>query len=156
MTCFKTNTRTNCVAPKSIELAASNGNLSLSNPSYAIAMDAMKQYERWVSCMLMPIAFQWVWEHHDEVYREIDPALRDDIGEVTRQAFRLVRGLEAYRASAVEYEELEAGKEFDPALINPIWTRTLKTLREDLERTFEADSRLLDETRCATLAGLAK
>jgi len=69
----------------------------------------------------MPIAFQWIEEHKNEVYAHVEDHLKDDVGVVIAAAFQLIKGLGAYQKGLVKYEEYER------AVKDGTWDPTIST-----------------------------
>jgi hypothetical protein len=101
------------------------------HPSFTLALQGLSDYERWVSSAVLPIAFAWIEDHKDEVYKKIRYEHRDDVAVVIAAAFELVQKTPAYiRGLQIR----EAGN--DPEKIkviclnlgdllverNPVWT----------------------------------
>jgi hypothetical protein len=120
------------------------------HPSLIAGVEALDAYHAWVSRVVLPIAFQWIAEHHDEVYRKIsDEKLWDDVGVVIAAAFELVRETEAYKEGVKQYEaykkDLESGK-LDSTNLNPVWTRITREVRKATHGIFQAEKKHLDDT----------
>src|SRR6185437_13395362 len=70
------------------------------HPSLKTALDSLQSYDCWVARVVMPIAFQWIEEHKDEVYKLVPTKpkdLTDDIGVVIAAAFTLVEQTPCYK-----------------------------------------------------------
>ena len=119
------------------------------HPSWTAGMEGLNAYNKWVSEVVLPIAFQWIEEHKTEVYASVAEENRDDVGVVIASAFELVKALPSYanglRVSREIELELEEGR-FDPAGINPVWTGIAQKIREGTERVFEDESDVLRGT----------
>jgi hypothetical protein len=126
--------------------------------SYALALEALDDYCHWVSEAVLPIAFAWIEDNYDDVYRHIPPEYRDDVAVVIAAAFQLVQKLPVYKRG------LEIGKDIhteqqltlpcvDPAHpdyvdvpINPVWTHITKENTSRVRNDWEGYRRLLDGT----------
>lgn len=118
------------------------------HPSWIGGMEALNAYGDWVSCFVMPVAFQWIEEHKPEVYASIPDELRDDVGVVIAAAFKLVKELPAYKRGlerSAAYEAALADGTFDPSTTNPVWTGIVKKVRTSTEEAFAEQSSLLGD-----------
>ena len=101
------------------------------HPAWSTGMQFLEAYHHWVEDIVMPIAFQWIYEHYDYIYQENpegwgkaklelpdylqDPNLKvsrensDDVGVVIARAFAIVRELDAYKIALEKFEN-----EFEP------------------------------------------
>jgi hypothetical protein len=107
-------------------------------------MEALNAYGDWVSSVVMPIAFQWVEEHKDEVYATVPEELRDDV--VLAAAFRLVQELPVYKSGlrkSAEYDAAVADGTFDPSTTNPVWTGIVRKVRAETDEAFAEQASLL-------------
>ena len=118
-------------------------------PDYAqhwglsVAVEGLAAYQHWVSCMVLPIVFQWVDEHKEEVYGRVPRDLRDDIDTVIRAAFEIIREKKAYEEGRKELEEFKAmmaSDKLDTSKINPSWTRITANLREEMKEALKHES----------------
>lgn len=119
------------------------------HPSWMAGMQALKDYNRWVERVVLPIAFQWIEEHKPEVYASVPEELTDDVGVVIAAAFRLVRELPAYQEGLKRCERYEAelreGK-LDHSKLNPVWTGITKKIRACTKEAFTEQSSRLGDT----------
>jgi hypothetical protein len=119
------------------------------HPSWISGIEALNAYNHWVSEVVMPIAFQWIEEHHDEVYASVAKENFADVGVVIAAAYELVKQLSSYKNGMKESKKyqaaLEAGK-FDTAKINPVWTGIVKKVRAATEESYEAQAGVLKDT----------
>lgn len=120
------------------------------HPSWKIAMCSLDAYNHWVSEVVVPIAFEWIEEHKQEVYANIPEEYKDDVGVVMAAAFELVRKGANY-ARGVEYgrqihEEQKSGA-FDSTQFNPVWTAIAKQIHHDVEQAFAKYNNLLKPSR---------
>ena len=112
------------------------------HPSYIAGIEGIEAYGRWVSEVVMPIAFQWIEENKDEVYDGIpNEDLHDDVGVVIASAFELVKTLSSYQnglTKAKDFEDAVANGTWDPVAkkINPLWAGIAKEVRDGTARTF--------------------
>jgi hypothetical protein len=111
-------------------------------------MEGLNAYHHWVNSVVLPIAFQWIEEHKPEVYADVPEEMRDDIGVAIAAAFKLVKELSAYKTGTERRAAYMASGEvtWDPATINPVWTRITKKVRAQTEETFAEETPLLGET----------
>jgi hypothetical protein len=71
----------------------------------------------WINSVVLPVAFQWIEEHKEDVYRNMSPKNTDDIGVVMEAAFKPVQQLPAYKvgqAKSAAYEAAIAAGTWDP------------------------------------------
>lgn len=119
------------------------------HPSWTAGLEALEDYNRWVSEVVLPIAFQWIEEHKPDVYATVPQELADDVGVVVASAFALVKLLPAYQQGldkCREYEEALAGGTFDASKINPVWTGIAQKIRADTKEAFAKQSSVLGDT----------
>jgi hypothetical protein len=120
-----------------------------SHPSWIAGIEALNSYNLWVSEVLMPLAFQWIEEHHDEVYANVAPEHKADVGVVTAAAFELLKELPSYKRWMAAFENYQAAVDagtWDPTEINPVWTRITKDVRKKTEESFAAEKKHLKDT----------
>ena len=111
-------------------------------------MEALNAYGDWVSSFVLPIAFQWIEEHKEEVYATVPEELRDDVGVVIAAAFKLVKELPLYREGLERGAALAAGVAsgtYDTSKINPVWTGIVRKVRVDTEEAFAEQASLLGD-----------
>jgi hypothetical protein len=116
------------------------------HPSWTAGIDALNTYSDWVSAVVLPIAFQWIEEHKEEVYKTVPDELRDDVGVVIASAFKLIQELPAYKnglKKKADYEAAAANELEGPAKINPVWAGIAKKIRTCTEKAFEEQSSVL-------------
>ncbi len=119
------------------------------HPSLLTGLAGLEAYNRWVSEVLMPIVYQWIDEHKDEVYKSVPEKYKDDVGVVVAAAFGIVEALPGYQKGlqkAQEYEEEVKKGEWDSSTINPLWAGIAKKIREGTKRSFEEDAEYLKDT----------
>jgi hypothetical protein len=119
------------------------------HPSWIAGMEALNAYGDWVSSFVMPIAFQWIEEHKEEVYATVPEEFRDDVGVVIAAAFRLVKELPVYKnglEKSAKYEAAVASGTFDPSKTNPVWTGIVEKVRNETEEAFAEQASLLGDT----------
>lgn len=118
------------------------------HPSWIAGMEALNAYGDWVSSFVLPITFQWIEEHKEEVYATVPEELKDDVGVVIAAAFRLVKELPVYKnglEKSVEYEAAVADGTFDSSKTNPVWTGIVKKVRTCTEEAFAKEASLLGD-----------
>jgi hypothetical protein len=118
------------------------------HPSFTAASDAFNAYERWVSRVVLPIAFQWIEEHKREVYRGIPKRMRDDIGVVIAAAFEKLQKRPYYRKGLTACANFKSGKLKHAGPINPVWGRISQKVMNDTHSVFRAETKLLKNTIC--------
>lgn len=109
------------------------------NPLWKLAMESLQGYDNWATGIVLPIAFQWIEEHKDEVYSTVPEELRDDIGVVISAAFELVRQMPYYRKGVEmgkEFEREEAMGTLDTSKYNPVWTAISTRIQKEVEIAF--------------------
>lgn len=119
------------------------------HPSWTAGMEALEDYSRWVSEIVLPVAFQWIEEHKAEVYATVPDELKDDVGVVMAAAFKLVKELPAYQRGAEQASAYEAARNegtLESGKINPVWTGIAKSIRSKTKEAFAEHSSLLGET----------
>jgi len=134
----KTGCRLQCEPP----IAPINSVYAISeqHPLFFAAIEDLMIYERWVSRVVLPIAFQWIEEHKNDVYDGISEDAYDDIGVVVAAAFEIVKTLPAY----TEGQRVV----LDPTKSNKIWTSISQVIHDGTREAFEEQSCLLKETTC--------
>jgi hypothetical protein len=118
------------------------------HPSWIAGMEALNAYGDWVSSFVLPIAFQWIEEHKEEVYATVPEELRDDIGVVIAAAFKLVKELPLYKTGLERGAEVAAEVArgtFDTSKINPVWTGLVRKVRAETEEAFAEQAPLLGD-----------
>ena len=119
------------------------------HPSWIAGMEALKDYDHWVSTVVLPIAFQWIEEHKPAVYATVPEGLKDDVGVVIAAAFKLVKESPAYKKGLEQSEAYEAALEdgtWDPSKTNPVWTGIVEKVRAETKEAFAEQSSLLGDT----------
>lgn len=119
------------------------------HPSYVSAIESLDAYNLWVCEIVLPIAFQWIEEHKDEVYASIADTEKDDVGVVIAAAFEIIKNLSAYQNGlneSVKYEEKLANDTFNPTQTNPVWSEITKELRNSSFSIFAKRSPQLKST----------
>ncbi len=97
------------------------------------AVEGLAAYQHWVSCMVLPIVFEWIEERHDAFYAQIPPDLHDDIDTVVKVAFEMIR--EKYEKRQWDPDQLKskiASGEIDSKQINRTWTDISAHLRHEM------------------------
>lgn len=116
------------------------------HPSLTAGMEALTAYHDWVSGLVLPIAFQWIEEHKEEVYASVAEEHRDDVGVVIAAAFKLIKELPVYKSGLerrAEHEANAASATFDPSTINPVWAGVAGKVRACTEEAFAEQASLL-------------
>jgi len=120
------------------------------HPSWIAGMEALNAYGDWVSSFVLPIAFQWIEEHKQEVYASVPEDLNDDIGVVIAAAFKLIKELPAYQSGlqkSAAYEAEVASGTFDSSKTNPVWTGIVKKVRTGTKEAFAEQASLLGDVK---------
>jgi len=129
------------------------------HPSLKTALDSLQSYDCWVARVVMPIAFQWIEEHKDEVYKLVPTKpkdLTDDIGVVIAAAFTLVEQTPCYKEERslwhTLYEQQHARELVAPlclatgAEVNPIWRDIAEDIQEAIRKAFLKHKKVLRDT----------
>jgi hypothetical protein len=119
------------------------------HPSLIAGVEALDAYQKWVSSIVMPIAFAWIDQHYDEVYANIPPELKDDVGVVIAAAFELVKQTPKYQKGVEgfkKYKEDRKSGNLNTKDLNPIWTRITREVRKATQGIFQAEKKHLDDT----------
>ncbi|MFV0262674.1 MAG: hypothetical protein ACK5JN_09585 [Kluyvera sp.] len=119
------------------------------HPSYVSAIESLDAYNLWVCEVVLPIAFQWIEEHKDEVYASISESEKDDVGVVIASAFEIIKNLSGYQNGIKElsaYEKDLANDTFNPVKTNPVWSEISKELRNSSASIFAKRSPQLKST----------
>jgi len=106
------------------------------HPSLYAAIEDLVIYERWVSEVVLRIAFRWIDENKEKVYAEVPEDLKDDIGVVINAAFK-----------AVMKETRIAGDGIRRPF-NPTWVRIIEGLQKARYEVFAREGQPLEETAC--------
>ena len=119
------------------------------HPSWKIAMDSLDAYSHWVSEIVVPIAFEWIEEHKQEVYDAIPKELHEDVGVVISAAFELVKKSPTY-ARGLKYgkqiKQEQANGQFDSKQFNPVWTAITARIEKDVREAFTKYKNVLPNT----------
>jgi len=137
---IKTNCRLLCETP----IAPMNRVYEMwgQHPLFNAAMEDLMIYERWVTRVVLPIAFQWIEEHKPEVYCNVPEEGYDDVGVVIAAAFEIVKTLPAY------LEGQKVSGDISPAKCNRIWAPISQKIHDETRNAFNTHSDLLKETTC--------
>jgi hypothetical protein len=113
------------------------------HPALKLAFDCLNAYNYWVSQRVIPIAFQWIDEHHDEVYGQIPLEKHDDVGAVIASAFEIMRNNDKYNAKYKEGLDLAMQIEngdIEPSECNcnPMWAEVGSELQDHLAEALES------------------
>jgi hypothetical protein len=130
--------KTKCSYPLNdpLEALKATQHMWAQHPSLLAAMEDLMLYERWVSRVVLPIAFQWIEEHKLEVYKDVADDLKDDVGVVIAAAFDIVKTLPAEGDGIASRE------------CNPVWSRIAQRIHDETRGAFAAEWKLLRETTC--------
>ncbi|UWZ85691.1 hypothetical protein [Occallatibacter riparius] len=116
------------------------------HPALKTAFDCLNIYAYWVSQRVIPIAFQWISEHEDEILEGFTEAQRADVGVVIEAAFELIRNDPRYNAKYLKGLDnakfIAAQKEqniFDPTRYNPAWTMVSRGIEDHVKTAFTTD-----------------
>jgi hypothetical protein len=113
-------------------------------------MCSLDTYNHWVSEVVVPIAFEWIEEHKQEVYANIPEEFQEDVGVVMSAAFELVSKGANY-ARGTEYgrqiEEEKKSGSLDSTQFNPVWTAIAKQIHHDVEQAFAKYKNVLKHSR---------
>lgn len=118
------------------------------HPALKLSLDCLEGYDRWVSEVVLPIAFQWIYENKDTVYKHVRPNLKDDVGAVIAGAFELVKEMDYYkegRALGKEIEEKRKKHQMDTREFNPHWTAIADEAHDAIRKIFEKHESHLKE-----------
>jgi hypothetical protein len=119
------------------------------HPSWIAGIEGLDAYNRWVSEVVIPIVFQWIEEHKEDVYKGVPKELKDDVGVVIASAFEIVKTLPSYRNGVTKAEEFDKELEnetLDLKTINPVWTHITRRVKEDTKRVFDEKQGVLKDT----------
>lgn len=119
------------------------------HPSWINGIEALNAYNLWVCEVMMPVAFQWIEDHHDEVYDRVPEEHRADVGVVMAVAFDIVKQLPSYQRWMGAYEKFKDevdSESFNPAETNPVWTRIVQRVRRNTEEAFAHEAKYLKDT----------
>jgi hypothetical protein len=119
------------------------------HPSWITGIEALDSYNCWVSEVVMPIVFQWILEHKEEVYKGVPPGKEDDVGVVIASAFEIVKTMESYKKGVKKAEEFDEERKrgaVDLNTINPVWTDITRKIKEDTKRIFDDNQGVLKDT----------
>lgn len=111
-------------------------------------MEALSAYGDWVNSFVLPIAFQWIEEHKEEVYASVPEEFRDDVGVVIAAAFKLVKELPLYKTGLERGAALAEGVAsgtVDTSKLNPVWTGIVRKVRAETEEAFAEQASLLGD-----------
>lgn len=118
------------------------------HPSWIAGMEALNAYGDWVSSVVLPVAFQWIDEHREEVYATVPEGLRDDVGVVLAAAFKLVKNMPAYQRGVEKGAAYRAAvANGDSSSINPVWTGIVKKVRTETLAAFAEQASLLGDEK---------
>ncbi|MGD0737875.1 MAG: hypothetical protein ABR976_22305 [Terracidiphilus sp.] len=118
------------------------------HPSWIAGMEALSAYSNWVDSVVLPIAFQWIEEHKEEVYATVSEDVKDDVGVAIAAAFKLIKELSAYKnglEKSAHYEAAVAQGTWDSSKTNPVWTGIAKKIRTGTEAAFAEQATLLGD-----------
>jgi hypothetical protein len=110
--------------------------ISDQHPSLYAAIEELMIYERWVSEVVLRIAFRWIDENKDKVYNGIPYELKDDIGVVINAAFNAV----------MNETPIEGDKQV--RAFNPTWVEITKALQKARNDVFADQGQRVKDTSC--------
>ncbi len=119
------------------------------HPSFIAGIEALNAYHFWVAEVVLPIAFQWIYENKPKVYKGIPKELYGDVGVVIAAAFQVIKDLPEYKNGMVAFEDYKkalADGTWDTSKINPVWSGIVKKVRKATKKTFDAESASLKDT----------
>lgn len=119
------------------------------HPSWIAGIESLNAYNFWVCEIMMPVAFQWIEEHHDDVYAHVADENKGDVGVVMAAAFDLVKQLPSYQKWTRAYEKFEEAVSegtLPTAEFNPVWTKIVKQVRKSTEEAYAAEADVLKDT----------
>ena len=122
------------------------------HPALNLGLEGIVAYVNWVNRMVLPIVFQYVEDHHEEVYKTIPDFLENDIGTIVDKAFEYVKNQDAYKEGQIElakYQAKVAAGTWDPKNVNPTWSAASKGLREGMRSALAAESIPLELAKSA-------
>ena len=93
-------------------------------------------YERWVSEVVLRVAFRWIDENKEKVYPGIPEDLKDDIGVVINAAFKAV----------MKEQQIKGDGILRP--FNPTWVKITEGLQKARREVFKTEGKLIEETAC--------
>jgi hypothetical protein len=149
---IKTNCRYLCEGSRPITTPPTTEDWA-QHPALNMAMDGIAMYANWVSRVVMPIVFDWVDDHTQEMREKMGvrstDLLPDDVDAVVKAAFEIVKGKRAYAEGRVAFEQFQlaiASRTWTSTNINPKWTRISERMREEIRETLIEESRPLAGT----------
>ena len=104
------------------------------HPSLYAAIEELMIYERWVSRVVLPIAFRWIDENKEEVYAGIKYEYKDDIGVVINAAFNAVM-----KKTPIEGDHKTRA-------FNPTWVEMIRSLEEARSAVLTTEGNPVDGT----------
>ena len=127
------------------------------HPALKIALDCLNIYDHWVAQRVIPIAMQWIEEHHEEVYLRIPQEKRDDVGAVIAAAFELMRTTKDYNAKYNEglvlADRIKKGEVIpSKSNCNPMWAGVATGLHDHIANVFEQHEAVLRDMVSQTSA----
>ena len=109
------------------------------HPSLYAAIEELMIYERWVSEVVLRIAFRWIDENTPKVYNGIPDDLKDDIGVVINAAFNAVMKEPPIPGDGILRE------------FNPTWVNITEGLQKARWDVFAAKGKLVEDTACVPI-----
>ena len=100
--------------------------ISAQHPSLYTAMEHLMIYERWVTDVVLPIAFEWIEANKAAVYKNIPEDLQDDVGIVVASAYEIVKTLPKCVKKEVQRAQ------------NPVWTDMAAAIHNGTLQAFGA------------------
>jgi hypothetical protein len=119
------------------------------HPHWLTGIQALENYHRWVETIVLPIAYEWIAENHETVYKGIPKDQWDDEGVVIAAAYQLVRHAKGFKKAQLKLEEfrkLEKTGRLKTKKLNPVWARVTGNIREATNKIFEKEKKHLKDT----------
>jgi len=119
------------------------------HPSFITGIEALNAYHFWVAEVVLPIAFQWIYENKPAVYKDVPKELYGDVGAVIAAAFQVIKELPEYKNGLVAYETYKKALSdgtWDNSKINPVWTGIVEEVRTATQAAFGTQSEALKDT----------
>ena len=119
------------------------------HPSFITGIEALNAYHFWVAEVVLPIAFQWIYENKPKVYKSVPKEHYGDVGVVFAAAFEVIKDLPEYKNGLVAFEKYKkalADGSWDSSQINPVWSGVTKKVRKATKKSFDAESASLKDS----------
>jgi hypothetical protein len=119
------------------------------HPDFVQALKSLDSYNLWICEVVMPIVFQWVQEHYEEVYKDIPTDQRDDVGVVIARAFSIVQKLSYYNHGvelSKEYAQRITNRDPELNKLNLTWQHMSAALDKAKQSAKDDFTKLLGST----------